>query len=222
MKPLTTSVPSTRPPTTRSPAPGDVLASLLPSAAYLAAHAWKGPTTAMLVASTATAAIILARRRRGVPVGVLLPAALIYLGLRTAISMATGSELIYFGTGLVLNAAVALVVGATAFTRTPAATHLLPLVVRYRHLNPAHPLYRRVAAHVTGAWAVAELVATALEAKHLTNASGIEFVLTRTMVVLPSMAGVVFLLIFYVRARLDPVEIHLAQRHDVLDTKELT
>jgi hypothetical protein len=65
------------------------------------------------------------------------------------------------------------------------------------------------------AGAVTELVATALESKHRTHAAGIDFVLARTTVVLPSMAGVVILLNFYVRARLDNVEIQLQHHFDV-------
>jgi hypothetical protein len=51
---------------------------------------------------------------------------------------------------------------------------------------------------------------TGLEAWHLTHATGAEFVVVRTTVALPAMAVVVFVLVFYVRARLDPLEFRLA------------
>jgi hypothetical protein len=194
----------------RPPTAVGVLGSLLPSAVYLAAAGRTSPTTAMVLASLVAAVVALERRRRGVSVGALLTWSLGYLALRTVLGVATGSESVYFGAGLLLSAGFALAVGVTAWTRTPAAMHVLPLVARYRHVGPAHPLYRRVAGQVTAAWGIAELVMTGLEAWHLTHATGTEFLVVRTTVALPAMAVVVFLLVFYVRARLDPLEFHLA------------
>jgi hypothetical protein len=107
---------------------------------------------------------------------------------------------------------VAIAVGATAFTKHPVAGYLLPLVVRYRHLSIDHPVYRRVAAQITVVWAIAELCLTAWEAWHLSNVSGSEFLVDRTLVGWPVMAVVIFFLIFYVRFRLDPYERHLASQ----------
>lgn len=200
--------------TARPPTAAGVLTSLLPSGVYLAAGAWAGTTVAMVATSVAAGAVMVGRFRRGTAVGVLLPATLIYLTLRTAAGLLTGSETVYFGVGLALSATVALAIGATAWTNTPAAAHLIPLVARYRHLRPSHPIYRRIAAHVTAAWAGAELAVTVLEARHLVHATGAEFVLAKTTIALPAMAGLVFGLIFYVRAQLDPVESHLARQYE--------
>lgn len=194
----------------RRPTAAGVLASLLPSMTYVASAGRVGSTTAMVLASTVAAIVAVDRRRRGAPLGPVLRWSLAYLLLRTLLGVATGSEAVYFGAGLLLSVGVAVAVGATAWTRAPAATHLLPLVVRYRHLGPAHPAYRRAAAHVSAAWAVAELVMTGLEVWHLSHATGTEFLIVRATVAMPAMAVVVFLLVFYVRARLDPLEFQLA------------
>jgi hypothetical protein len=201
-------------PTRQQLSPGAVALSLAPSLVYLAAHAVVGQTGAMVVASIAAAVVLLAGRRRGRRVGVLLPASLVYLVARTGLGLATGSDLVYFGGGLALSALVAVAVGATAFTRVPVAIHLIPLVSRYRHLRPTHPRYRRTAAHVTLTWAIAELVTVVLELQHLLHGGGAAYVQSRTTIALPAMAGLVWVLIFYVRARLDPVEFWLAQHHD--------
>jgi hypothetical protein len=190
-----------------------VAVSLAPSLAYLLAHAAAGPTLAMVAASVAAAAAVLAVRRRGRRLGVIVPAQLVYLALRTMLGLMTGSDVLYFGSGLALGALVALVVGASAFTSTPAAALVIPLFTPYRHLLPTHPRYRRVAAQVTAAWATAELTTIVLEARHLLEVGGAGFVQGRLTVAQPVMFVLVGLLISYVRARLDPVEAHLARRH---------
>ncbi len=193
-----------------SPRATDVAVSLLPGGAYLLAHPVLGAVGAMAVASAISLGVLLGRRRRGRSIGVILPATVAWLALRTAAGTVTGSEAVYFGSGLAVSALVALAVGATAWTATPAAAPLIPLVARYRHVRPDHPLHRRVSAQVTAAWAAAELVVTALEANHLLHTTGSQFVVTRTVVAWPAMAGVIFVLVFYLRARLDPLEHHLA------------
>lgn len=105
-----------------------------------------------------------------------------------------------------------MAIGATAFTKKPVASHAIPLVTPYRHLSAAHPVYRRVSAQVTAAWAVVELGITSWESWHLTVSSASEFVATRTIVAWPVMAVVIFLLIAYVRFRLDRYEYSLASR----------
>lgn len=196
------------------PVAGGVVASFAPGMAYLAVHPMFGSVGGMLVASLVAIGLVIARARRGQAVGTLVPATLAYLALRTAAGLLTGSETIYFGFGLALSATTALVVAATAWTATPAASHLIPPVVRYQFVGPQDAIHRRVAAQVTVAWSVAELAMTAIELRHLLRATGSEFVLARTTVALPAMAGVVFLLVFYVRARLDPVEHRRAHQHD--------
>lgn len=188
-----------------------LLLGLAPSLVYLAAHALAGSTVAMAAASVAAAVAVLVSRRGGRRVGLLVPAQLAYLAARTVVGLLTGSDLVYFGSGLALSAVVVLVVAATVVTPTPAAAHVLPLVTPYRHLSPADPRFRRVAAQVTGAWAVAELVTIVLETRHLLDVGGAGFVQGRLTVAQPVMFVVVGLLISYTRARLDPVEAHLAR-----------
>lgn len=191
------------------------LLSLLPTAVFLAVDSHAGLVPAMVAASAVSCAVVLLRRRRGAGIGVLLPASLAYTVAKVVAGVVTGSQFVYFGTGLVLNVLVVLTIAATAFTARPAAATLLPTVVRYRHVRSSDPLYRRVTAQITLVWALAELTVTAWEAHHLTVTTASEFVLTRTVLGWPAMAAVIFLLIAYTRLRLDPHEHHLA-RHQVL------
>jgi len=189
-----------------SVSPASAVGSLAPVAAFLVFDAWLGLVPAMVAASVASVVAIVLRRQRGGSIGLLLPTSLVYTAAKAIAGVLTESQVVYFGTGLVLSALLALAVGATAFTRRPAASFLLPLVTPYRHMTPHHPIHRRVSAQVTVVWAMAELAATAWEARHLTNTSASEFVVTRTVVAWPAMALVIFLIIAYARFRLDPHE----------------
>jgi hypothetical protein len=182
------------------------LTPLLPTGAFLLFDAWLGLVAAMIVASGVSVVLLVVRRREGEGVGILLPISLGYVVLKGLASVATESEVVYFGVGLALTALVAVTVGATAFTSRPAASLALPLVTPYRHLSDSHAIYRRVSSQVTALWALAELGITAWEAWHLTRVSASEFVVARSVVAWPVMGLVIFFLIFYVRFRLDRYE----------------
>ena len=192
--------------------PVAALTSLLPTGVFLLFDAWLGLVAAMVAASASSLVLIVVRRRRGTGVGVLLPLSLGFVVVKAVAGVITESQVVYFGVGLALTALITLVVGATAFARTPIASHLLPLVTPYRHLTSDHPTYRRVSAQVTAVWALAELAITSWEAWHLTVSTASEFVVTRSVVAWPVMGVVIFFLIFYVRFRLDRYEHFLARQ----------
>lgn len=189
--------------------PSGIVASLAPSAAFLVANNWFGLVAGMVAATILSAGLIVIRRARGQAIGWLLPVSLGYVIVRGIAGVLTGSENVFFGFGVATSALIATAVGVTAFTRHPLAGYLMPLVVRYEHLSMDHPVYRRVAAQITLVWAVAEMGLTTWEAWHLSNVSGSEFLVDRTLVGWPVMGLVIFMLIFYVRFRLDPHEHHL-------------
>ena len=182
-----------------------ILAALLPSVLFLVGHHWGGLVPAIAAASVTSVALIIVRRRQNRTLGVLLPASLAYVLVRAAAGLLTNSDDVYFGVSLATSAAVALVVAATAFTRTPAAGRLIPLVVRYPQPIVQHPLYRRVAAHATLAWAATELAMTAWETTHLADMAAPQFMLLRTFGGAPIMAVLIPVVIFYIRLRLDPL-----------------
>jgi hypothetical protein len=190
-----------------------ILAALLPSVLFLVGHHLGGLVPAIAAASVTSVALIVVRRRQNSTLGVLLPASLAYVLVRAAAGLLTNSDDVYFGVSLATSAVVALVVAATAFTRTPAAARLIPLVVRYPQATVAHPLYRRVAAHATLAWVVTELAMTAWETTHLADMAAPQFMLLRTFGAAPVMAVLIPVVIFYIRLRLDPLA-H-GQRTDV-------
>lgn len=179
---------------------------MIPTATFLVVDIWASIVAAVVASSIVAGVLVLERHRRGERVGWVLPVTLGYVVLRASISVATRSEDVYFGFGLAASGAFALLVIGTAFTRTPVAVHVLPLVKFYDSEVVAHPRYRRVAAQVTFAWGACELGVSLWEASHLRQTSATEFVAMRSLVGWPLMAFVVFWLIFYVRARLDPLQ----------------
>lgn len=193
---------------------GGLLASVLPSLAFVVADRLAGIIAAMVAATVVAAAAIIYRRVRGQGVGWLLPISLAYVVVRGIAGVVTESDTVFFGMGLVLSAGAAIVVGITAFTRAPVAAFLLPLVTPYRYLTRSNAAYRRVAAQITAVWAVAELMVTAAEWRHLSDSGGSEFVIARTLIAWPFMAVVIFFLIAYARFRLDPYEYRLARDNE--------
>ena len=187
-----------------------VLISLSPTIGFLVVNLWFGLTQAMIAATLTSAVVIALRWRKGRRIGILLPASLAYVAIRGLVGVLTGSEDVYFGLGIALSAATAVAIGATAFTHTPAASYLIPLVVTYRQQTVDHPLYMRVAAQLTVAWALMELAITGWEAWHLTRVTATEFIFLRTFVGWPVMAIWIFFLVFYLRMRLDPLQHALA------------
>jgi hypothetical protein len=169
----------------------------------------------MIAASITTAVLLVLRRRGGAGIGILLPVSLGFVVAKAIAGVVTESPVVYFGAGIALSALVAVAVGATAFTKRPAASYVIPLVTPYRHLLPDHPVYRRVSAQVTAVVALAELGVTTWEAWHLTNSTASEFVATRTLMAWPVMGIVIFVVIFYVRFRLDRYEYALRSRAEV-------
>jgi hypothetical protein len=187
-----------------------VLISLSPTIAFLVVNYGFGLTEAIIAALLTSALVIGFRWQKGRRIGILLPASLAYVTIRGLAGVLTGSEDVYFGLGVALSVATALAIGATAFTHTPAASYLIPLVVTYRQQTVDHPLHMRVAAQLTVAWALMELAISSWEAWHLTRVTAAEFILLRTFVGWPVMAIWIFFLVFYLRLRLDPLQHSLA------------
>lgn len=190
---------------------GGLLASIVPSIAFVVGDRLFGIVPAMIAATAFAAGAIIYRQVRGQGVGWILPISLVYVLVRGVAGVVTDSDTVFFGIGIALSAVTAIAVGLTSVTRYPVASFLLPLVTPYQHLTPADANYRRVAAQVTAAWAIAELLVTGAEWWHLANAGGTEFVIARTFIAWPFMAFVIFLLIAYTRFRLDRYEYHLGR-----------
>jgi hypothetical protein len=192
---------------------------MLPTGVFLVFDGWFGLAAGMIAASITTVVLLVLRRSGSAGIGILLPISLGFVVVKAVAGVVTESPEVYFGAGIALSALVAVAVGATAFTKRPAASYAIPLVTPYRHLSPDHPVYRRVSAQVTAVVALAELGMTTWEAWHLTVSTASEFLATRTLMAWPVMGVVIFLVIFYVRFRLDRYEYALRSRAEASMTE---
>ena len=197
------------------PSPVSALRSMLPTGVFLVFDGWLGLAAGMIAASIATVVLLFLHKRGSAGIGILLPISLGFVVVKAIAGVVTESPVVYFGAGIALSALIAVAIGATAFTKRPAASYAIPLVTPYRHLSPDHPVYRRVSAQVTAVVALAELGVTTWEAWHLTISTASEFVVARTLMAWPVMGIVIFLVIFYVRFRLDRYEYALRSRAEV-------
>ncbi len=190
---------------TRLPTLADVVGSVAPVGVFLLANAVWGLVAGMLASTAVAATATVARRRRGGGIGWLGLALLGYVLIRGAAGALTGSEQVFFGISVAASMAVAIGVLASAFTTTPVATYLLPVLMagRLRPETAADPAYRRISAHVTAAWAIAELSVSGWEAWHLQHAGAVDFIAARGLLGWPVMAAVIFLCAFYARFRIE-------------------
>ena len=116
------------------PSLGSALRSMLPTGVFLVFDGWLGLAAGMIAASITTAALLVLQRRRSAGIGILLPISLGFVVAKAIAGVVTESSEVYFGAGVALSALVAVGIGATAFTKRPAAFYALPLVTPYRHL----------------------------------------------------------------------------------------
>jgi len=190
---------------TRQPSLTNLVGSVAPVAVFLLADMAWGLVPGVLASTAAAVVAALARLRGGRGVGWLSLALLGYVLIRGAAGALTGSHHVFFGISVAASMAVAAAVLATAFTTTPLASHLLPLLVG-RRLRPdtvTHPTYRRVSAQVTAIWAASEMAVSGGEAWHLWHAGAVEFVATRAFLGWPTMAAIIFVCAFYARFRIE-------------------
>lgn len=190
---------------TRPPSLASMVGSVAPVVVFLLANAAWGLIPAMLASTAAAVVAALVRLRGGRGVGWLSLVLLGYVLIRGAAGALTGSHEVFFGISVAASVTVAAAVLATAFTSSPLASHLLPILVG-RRLRPdtvAHPTYRRISAQVTAIWAASEMVVSGGEAWHLQHAGAVEFVATRALLGWPTMATVIFLCAFYARFRIE-------------------
>ena len=198
--PTAARVPPARPPSVTS-----MVGSVAPVVMFLLANAAWGLIPGVLASTAAAVVATLARLRGGRGVGWLSLAVLGYVLIRGAAGALTGSHQVFFGISVAASMTVAAAVLATAFTSTPLASHLLPILVggRLRPDTVAHPTYRRISAQVTALWAASEMAVSGVEAWHLRHADAVEFVATRTLLGWPTMATVIFICAFYARFRIE-------------------
>ena len=190
---------------TQPPGLSSIVGSVAPVAVFLLVNAAWGLGPGMLGSTAAAVVASLVRLRRGRGAGWLPIALLGYVLIRGAVGALTGSHHVFFGIGVAASMTIAAAVLATAFTSTPLAAYVIPMLMhgRLRPDTVAHPTYRRICAQVTAVWAIAELAVSGWEAWHLQHVGAVGFVGARALIGWPVMAAVIFVCVFYARFRIE-------------------
>jgi intracellular septation protein A len=158
------------------------LESVGPAIVFVVVNSVTGLGWAMVASTAAALFAVYRRHRRREAIGWLLPVVTVWIISRGVIGLATGSDDVYFGIGVLASIALALAAIGSVIIGKPVAGMLAPEVV---HLEPeviSHPEYGRVFGRITLAWAALEIVTSVFELWLLGRTSANEFVILRTAI----------------------------------------
>ena len=148
---------------------------------------------------------MVARKRRGSPIGKFLPLLLVYLLIRGGLGIAFDSENVYFGIGIAGKVAIGLFCLATVAVNKPILGRLAPLVFPFDEATMEHPIYKSTMSHLTILVGAYQLLTSIWDVWLLLNSSVEGFVLIRFLVG-TVLSIVVFVAgFFYAQRRLDKI-----------------
>jgi len=193
---------------------GSAFEGLLPLIAYIAGErlgTWQfgevsGDRIAIAAMSLAAVWSGVQRHLRGQSIGWWIPGLFVYLLVRGIAGLVWGEDVfLAFGIGV----KVALGVGAlvSVVIGRPLAHEFIHMVLPFTEAVRAHPVFRRTFRNVTLAYAIYQLISVAFEIWLLDSTeSGTGFLVIRTLV--GWVAGFVgfFIALFYVDAKLKPID----------------
>lgn len=148
---------------------------------------------------------MIARKRRGSPIGKFLPLLLVYLLIRGGLGIYFDSEDVYFGIGIAGKAAIGLALLGSILINQPLIARVLPMVFPFDEPTKAHPIYHSTMVRLTMIAGGYLLFSSIWDTWLLTNASVTGFVLIRFLV--GTVLGVVVFVgaFFYAERRLDKI-----------------
>jgi intracellular septation protein A len=123
--------------------------AVIPVLVFLAANRMAGLRWAVLATTIGSLAIAVDRRRKGQPLGRLMPIVTAAVVVRGAIGIVTGSETVYFGLGIATKYLIAAALLGSATVGVPLAERAAPLVMRIPQEMAEHRLFRSTMAIIT-------------------------------------------------------------------------
>ncbi len=196
------STPSSQPP---SFDPNQTWETLGLLAVFLIVNRFFGLRWAIVAASAWGIRSMVARKRRGSPIGKFLPLLLLYLLIRGGLGIYFDSEDVYFGIGIAGKALIGLGLLASIVINQPAMSRLLPIVFPFDEPTKAHPIYQSTMVRLTMIAGGYLLFSSLWDTWLLTNSSIEGFVVIRFLV--GTVLGVVVFVgaFFYAQRRLDKI-----------------
>ncbi len=198
---------SSEPVTDRPPAldPKQTWDSLGLLAIFLGLNKFAGLRWAIAGASAWGIRSMVARKRRGSPIGKFLPFLLLYLVARGILGIIFDSENVYFGIGIAGKVVIGLVCLGSVLLGKPLMERLVPLVFPFDEPTKAHPIYRSTMVRLTLLAGCFQLISSAWDVWLLVNSSVTGFVVIRFLV--GTVLGIVVFVggFFYAQRQLDKI-----------------
>jgi len=127
----------------------------------------------------------ISRRRRGLPIGRLLPIITAYLVARGLVGIITDSEDVYFGIGIGTKYAVGLALIGSVIAGRDVVGWAAPFLFGFDEATQRHPIYRSTTRTITLVAAAFELISATFDVWLLNNSSANQYVLIRFLVSWP-------------------------------------
>ncbi len=172
--------PASRPPTT-----AESFDSVMPIVLFLVLNKTLGLGWAIGGATAWSVKAAVSRRRRGLPIGRLLPLITAFIVARGVVGILTDSEAVYFGIGIGTKYAIGLGLIASVVVGRDVVGWAAPYLFGFDAETQRHPIYRRTTRIITLAIAVYELLSATFDIWLFNNASTNEYVFIRFVISWP-------------------------------------
>lgn len=172
---------------------------------FLALNRFGGLRWAIAGASLWGVRSMVARKRRGSPIGKFLPLLLAYLLIRGGFGIIFDSENVYFGIGIAGKVAIGLFCLGSVAVNKPILGRLAPMMFPFDHATQDHSIYKSTMSHLTIVAGGYQLITSVWDVWLLLNSSVEGFVLIRFLVGTVLSIAVFVGGFFYAQRRLDKI-----------------
>ena len=179
--------------------------AVIPVLVFLAANRIAGLRWAVLATTIGSLGVAVDRRRKGQPLGRLMPIVTAAVVVRGAVGIATGSETVYFGLGIATKYLMAAVLLGSATIGVPLAERAAPLVMRIPQEMAEHRLFRSTMAIITAIAGMYYLVSASFDIWLFRRSSVEGFVLLRFFANWPLTALTLLAILVVLQSRLQKI-----------------
>ena len=179
--------------------------AVIPVLVFLAANRIAGLRWAVLATTIGSLGVAVDRRRKGQPLGRLMPIVTAAVVVRGAVGIATGSETVYFGLGIATKYLMAAVLLGSATIGVPLAERAAPLVMRIPQEMAEHRLFRSTMAIITSIAGLYYVVSASFDIWLFRRSSVEGFVLLRFFANWPLTAVTLLAILVVLQSRLQKI-----------------
>lgn len=181
---------------------GSGLDSAMPVVIFIIVNRLVGLPWAIAGATAWSLKAAVTRKRRGMPIGKLLPIITVGILLRGAIGIITDSEAVYFGIGIATKAGVGVLLIVSALIGRNLIATYAPLVFGFDRATTASPQYRSAMNHIAIAAGCGQIISASFDVWLFNNASVDGYLIIRMIVNWPFTTLLLFGSVAYLGHRL--------------------